>query len=76
MALQVPHFHTPLSRTYSEEDGTVKLPINMGVCGDIRVAVYHARNFIGGKMSAIKMFQTCFNTSFLDPEASSMLLPK
>ena len=48
----------------------------MGIKGDIRIAVYHARNFIGGKMSAIKMFQFCFNTSFMDPEASSIRLPK
>ena len=41
-----------------------------------RVVVYHARNYIGGKMSAIKMFQFCFNTSFLDTNCSSMRFPK
>ncbi|KAL5251139.1 hypothetical protein ACHWQZ_G016755 [Mnemiopsis leidyi] len=63
-------------RTYAPEDGTIELAVNMGVCGDIRIVVYHARNFIGGKMSAIKMFQLCFNTSFLDPECASLRLPK
>ena len=62
--------------TYAPEDAPVSLPVNMGVCGDVRIALYHARNFIGGKMSAIKMFQVCFNTSFIEPECSSLTFSK
>ena len=63
-------------RTYGPEDGSVDLAINMAVKGDVRVAVFHARNYIGGKMSAIKMFQFCFNTSFINPAQTSLELAK
>lgn len=62
--------------TYDPEDAPVSMAINMGVSGDVKIAVYHARNFIGGKMSAIKMFQFCFNTAFIDPECSVLSLPR
>ena len=65
-----------LMRTYSSDDGVVTLPVNVCVTGDVRVAVYHARNFIGGKMSAMKMFQVCFNTAFVNPDCVEMKLPK
>ena len=34
-------------RTFSAADEKVEIPINMGVKGDVRIVVYHARNFIG-----------------------------
>ena len=65
-----------LMRTFTSQEGPVTLPVNVCVSGDVRIAVYHARNYIGGKMSAIKMFQLCFNTAFINPECGEIKLPK
>lgn len=64
-------------RLFNIAEGKCLLPINTTVCGDVCVIVYHARNVLGGVMSAgkatgIKIAQIQFHTGYI-PEEETML---
>uniref|UniRef100_A0A1I8GP70 Auxilin n=1 Tax=Macrostomum lignano TaxID=282301 RepID=A0A1I8GP70_9PLAT len=51
------------------EDGQVRLGLNISVCGDVTISVFHARSTLGGKMqgriSSMKICQVQFHTGFV-----------
>ncbi|KAK9730740.1 DnaJ domain [Popillia japonica] len=57
-------------RLYNIMDGTCVLPLNVNVCGDVCIVIYHARNVLGGvmtqgKATGIKICQFQFHTGFV-----------
>ncbi|KAI4460462.1 auxilin/cyclin g-associated kinase-related [Holotrichia oblita] len=64
-------------RLYNIMDGTCILPVNVNVCGDVCIVIYHARNVLGGvmtqgKATGIKICQFQFHTGFV-PETETCL---
>ncbi|XP_030851434.1 cyclin-G-associated kinase [Strongylocentrotus purpuratus] len=58
-------------RGFEVEDASAFIDLNIPVCGDVMVVVYHARSTFGGKVqgkvTGLKMFQFQFNTGFIEP---------
>ncbi|XP_071444981.1 cyclin-G-associated kinase isoform X2 [Hetaerina americana] len=57
--------------------GKVTLPIEVDVCGDVTVCVFHARNTLGGVMSqgrptGIHIARVQFHTGFISPDKTSL----
>ncbi|XP_022918062.1 cyclin-G-associated kinase [Onthophagus taurus] len=57
-------------KLYSVMEGKVVLPVNITVCGDVCIVIYHARNILGGvmthgKATGIKICQIQFHTGFI-----------
>ncbi|XP_046390419.1 cyclin-G-associated kinase isoform X2 [Ischnura elegans] len=57
--------------------GKVTLPIEVDVCGDVTVCVFHARNTLGGVMSqgrptGIHIARVQFHTGFVSPDKTSL----
>ncbi|XP_049823586.1 cyclin-G-associated kinase isoform X2 [Aethina tumida] len=68
-------------RLYNLAEGKCLLPINVTVCGDVCVIVYHARNILGGVMSqgkatGIKICQIQFHTGYIPEEETSLRFSK
>ncbi|GFG30074.1 hypothetical protein Cfor_09502 [Coptotermes formosanus] len=68
-------------RLFNIAEGKVTLPLNVTVVGDITLVAYHARNVLGGVMSAgrptgIKMAQVQFHTGFIPEEETSLRYTK
>ena len=61
-------------RLYHSSEGKVNLPLNVTVCGDITVTLYHARNAIVGmgRPSGLKICQLQFHSGFI-PEEETLL---
>lgn len=57
------------------------MQINANVCGDVCIAVYHARNILGGvmnqgKASGIRICQIQFHTGFISEEETCLKFVK
>ena len=56
------------------------LPLNVTVCGDVTVIVYHARNTMGGvvqgRPTGLKMCQFQFHTGFIGVTETTMRLAR
>jgi cyclin G-associated kinase len=61
-------------RLYHASEGKVNLPLNITLCGDITVTLYHARNAIVGmgRPQGIKICQLQFHSGFI-PEEETLL---
>lgn len=57
-------------RVYHASEGRVNLPLNITLCGDITVTLYHARNSIAGigRQQALKVCQIQFHSGFIPME--------
>lgn len=57
-------------RGFEVEDGSAAIELNIPVCGDVMIVVYHARSTFGGKVqgkvTGLKMFQFQFHTGFVE----------
>lgn len=68
-------------RVFHISEGKVIIPLNTTVCGDITVSIYHARQNLGGVMSAgkptgHKICQLQFHTGFIQEEDTSLKFTK
>lgn len=63
-----------LFRLYHASEGKVNLPLNVTVCGDITITLYHARNAIAGmgRPQGLKVCQLQFHSGFI-PEEETLL---
>ncbi|CAG9806410.1 unnamed protein product [Chironomus riparius] len=61
-------------RLYHASEGKANLPLNITLCGDITVTLYHARNAIAGigKPQSLKICQLQFHSGFI-PEEETLL---
>ncbi|XP_029716298.2 cyclin-G-associated kinase [Aedes albopictus] len=61
-------------RLYSAAEGKVTLTLNVTVCGDVTVTLYHARNALGGmgRPQGLKICQFQFNTGYI-PEEETLI---
>lgn len=61
-------------RLYHVTEGRIALPLNITLCGDITVSVYHARNALKGmgKPQGLKVCQLQFHTGFI-PEEETLI---
>lgn len=61
-------------RLYHASEGKVNLPLNITVCGDITITLYHARNAIAGmgRTQGLKVCQLQFHSGFI-PEEETLL---
>lgn len=61
-------------RLYSATEGKVTLTLNVTVCGDVTVTLYHARNALGGmgRPQGLKICQFQFNTGYI-PEEETLI---
>jgi cyclin G-associated kinase len=61
-------------RLYHASEGKANLPLNITLCGDITVTLYHARNAIAGigRPQGIKICQLQFHSGFI-PEEETLL---
>lgn len=59
---------------YHASEGKVNLPLNITVCGDITITLYHARNAIAGmgRPQGLKVCQLQFHSGFI-PEEETLL---
>nr|CAH7718848.1 unnamed protein product [Callosobruchus chinensis] len=68
-------------RLYNIAEGKCLLPINVTVCGDVCVIVYHARNVLGGvmtqgKATGIKICQIQLHTGYIPEEDTCLRFNK
>lgn len=49
-------------RGYTLADGKAVQPLNVAVCGDITIIVYHARSTFGGKVQGKVSVNSCFDS--------------
>ncbi|XP_044269812.1 cyclin-G-associated kinase [Tribolium madens] len=68
-------------RLYNVTEGKVLLPINVSVCGDVCIIIYHARNILGGvmtqgKATGIKICQLQLHTGFIPEEETCLKFNK
>ncbi|XP_018320336.1 cyclin-G-associated kinase isoform X2 [Agrilus planipennis] len=68
-------------RLYNYTEGKCLIPLSANVCGDVCIAVYHARNVLGGVMSqgkatGIKICKIQFHTGFISEEETCIRFPK
>lgn len=61
-------------RVYHASEGKINLPLNITVCGDITVTLYHARNAMAGmgRTQGLKICQLQFHSGFI-PEEETLL---
>ncbi|XP_021693131.1 cyclin-G-associated kinase [Aedes aegypti] len=61
-------------RLYTAAEGKVTLTLNVTVCGDVTVTLYHARNALGGmgRPQGLKICQFQFNTGYI-PEEETLI---
>lgn len=61
-------------RLYHASEGKINLPLNITVCGDITITLYHARNAIAGmgRPQGLKICQLQFHSGFI-PEEETLL---
>lgn len=61
-------------RLYHMTEGRIALPLNITLCGDITVSVYHARNALKGmgRPQGLKVCQLQFHTGFI-PEEETLI---
>lgn len=63
-------------RLYHVTEGKIALPLNVTLCGDVTVSVYHARNALkgalGGRAHGIKVCQLQLHTGFI-PEEETLI---
>lgn len=61
-------------RLYHVTEGKIALPLNITLCGDITVSVYHARNALKGmgRPQGLKVCQLQFHTGFI-PEEETLI---
>lgn len=61
-------------RLYHVSEGKANIPLNITLCGDITITLYHARNSIAGmgKPQGIKVCQLQFHSGFI-PEEETLL---
>jgi cyclin G-associated kinase len=61
-------------RLYAASEGKITLHLNVNVCGDITVTLYHARNALGGigRPQGLKICQFQLNTGYI-PEEETLL---
>ncbi|XP_055639896.1 cyclin-G-associated kinase [Toxorhynchites rutilus septentrionalis] len=61
-------------RLYSLTEGKISLTLNVNVCGDVTVTLYHARNALGGmgRPQGLKICQFQFNTGYI-PEEETLI---
>ena len=61
-------------RLYHASEGKVNLPLNITVCGDITITLYHARNAMAGmgRTQGLKICQLQFHSGFI-PEEETLL---
>lgn len=61
-------------RLYSAHEGKIALPLNVTVCGDVTVTLYHARNALGGmgRPQGLKICQFQLNTGYI-PEEETLI---
>lgn len=64
----------PSFRLYHASEGKINLPLNITVCGDITLTLYHARNAIAGmgRPQGLKVCQLQFHSGFI-PEEETLL---
>lgn len=67
-------FKPSTPRLYHASEGKVNLPLNITVCGDITITLYHARNSIAGmgRPQGLKVCQLQFHSGFI-PEEETLL---
>lgn len=67
------HKNTNL-RLYLSGPGKITLPINLTVCGDLIIVLYHARNALKGMVrpQSLKICQFQINTGFI-PEQETLI---
>ena len=53
----------------------VVLPVNLSLCGDVTVVVYHARRVMG-RVTGVRIAQLQFHTGFVDEEDTSIRFAK
>ncbi|CAH1966775.1 unnamed protein product [Acanthoscelides obtectus] len=68
-------------RLYNIAEGKCLLPINVSVCGDVCIIIYHARNVLGGVMSqgkatGIKICQIQLHTGYIPEEETCLRFNK
>uniref|UniRef100_A0A182YJL6 Cyclin-G-associated kinase n=1 Tax=Anopheles stephensi TaxID=30069 RepID=A0A182YJL6_ANOST len=61
-------------RLYHTSEGKIALAMNVTVCGDVTISLYHARNALGGigRPQGIKICQLQFHTGFI-PEEETLI---
>lgn len=61
-------------KMYSAGDGKITLPLNLNVCGDVTVTLFHARNGLGGMRGpqGLKVCQLQIHSGFI-PEQETLL---
>lgn len=67
-------------RVYHASENKVVLQLNLTVCGDVTVSVYHARNTIGaavqGRPAGLKICQFQLHTGFIPEEETTLRLSR
>uniref|UniRef100_A0A182JVP8 Cyclin-G-associated kinase n=1 Tax=Anopheles christyi TaxID=43041 RepID=A0A182JVP8_9DIPT len=61
-------------RLYHTSEGKIALAMNVTVCGDVTITLYHARNALGGmgRPQGLKLCQLQFHTGFI-PEEETLI---
>uniref|UniRef100_A0A182I920 Cyclin-G-associated kinase n=1 Tax=Anopheles arabiensis TaxID=7173 RepID=A0A182I920_ANOAR len=61
-------------RLYHTSEGKIALAMNVTVCGDVTISLYHARNALGGmgRPQGLKICQLQFHTGFI-PEEETLI---
>lgn len=61
-------------KLYSAGDGKITLPLNLNVCGDLTITLFHARNGLGGMRGpqGLKVCQLQIHSGFI-PEQETLL---
>ncbi|XP_053682884.1 cyclin-G-associated kinase [Sabethes cyaneus] len=61
-------------RLYSAAEGKISIALNVTVCGDVTVTLYHARNALGGmgRPQGLKICQFQLNTGYI-PEEETLI---
>lgn len=60
-------------RVYHASEGKINFPLNITLCGDITITIYHARRSIVGQQQGLKICQMQFHSGFI-PEEETLLL--
>lgn len=60
-------------RVYHASEGKINFPLNITLCGDITITLYHARRSIVGQQQGLKICQMQFHSGYI-PEEETLLL--
>lgn len=65
-------------RLYLASQGKIELPVNVTICGDLTIILYHARNALKGmgRPQGIKICQFQLNTGFIHEQETLLNLKK